>query len=509
MWALERGAGKALVAAMRTVMALAALAMAAAGASVKRYALGVLQVGEVFEQQLSRSDVVRYVEWKGPRGEVELSADGKKDEVLRATQGGHGFLKVEAGGNVTVKVRAKNKIDGESQLSVVSSENGLTGAGCGGFKVVNDAELVRTCSGQGACENDLCSCNGNFVGRFCESPIKNLTDTVELELGPEDEWFYRLNELGEGGRLKVTGKATGVGAANVTVHAKIAGRDEGCGRPKKVKLPDVPSLYDVKALATPFPDGNVVLVRENDVKKNEYWVLRVAREKMPDSSEVGLAKVQLKASLCGKERGPCPSEKAKETEVCPVEQRKRPLGGGVPFMVLPICMGALGFVAATLTLLVWMDRRHGLISGADRLSVRELDRMYPVFKLGPGSGDGSAPSLAGAEASVPSLADVRASAPDGCSICLEDFQEATVLRKLQCAHVFHAECLDPWLTQSKASCPTCRADARLPELSDPHRMRSCIAACLSPVTWWRCRPRGTEENAEEPLPVRVPQPDIP
>jgi hypothetical protein len=45
-----------------------------------------------------------------------------------------------------------------------------------------------------------------------------------------------------------------------------------------------------------------------------------------------------------------------------------------------------------------------------------------------------------------------------CPICLEDYnigESVSVVRK--CSHIFHTECLDMWISQSKhTSCPYCR-----------------------------------------------------
>lgn len=47
-----------------------------------------------------------------------------------------------------------------------------------------------------------------------------------------------------------------------------------------------------------------------------------------------------------------------------------------------------------------------------------------------------------------------------CTICLSEYQKDEVLRELPCAtgnHIFHAECVDAWLTKN-LSCPICRDD---------------------------------------------------
>ena len=54
---------------------------------------------------------------------------------------------------------------------------------------------------------------------------------------------------------------------------------------------------------------------------------------------------------------------------------------------------------------------------------------------------------------------------DCCSICFENMLPGQVLVRLQCSetvnHIYHNQCIQRWF-ETKANCPTCRAD-----LSDP------------------------------------------
>lgn len=45
-----------------------------------------------------------------------------------------------------------------------------------------------------------------------------------------------------------------------------------------------------------------------------------------------------------------------------------------------------------------------------------------------------------------------------CSVCLELYEEGSVVRTIPCFHTFHTQCIDPWLSQ-KAQCPVCKHPA--------------------------------------------------
>jgi hypothetical protein len=48
---------------------------------------------------------------------------------------------------------------------------------------------------------------------------------------------------------------------------------------------------------------------------------------------------------------------------------------------------------------------------------------------------------------------------DNCSICLEGYEQDSIIRKLNCSHIFHKECIDPWLLKESYKCPICRNDS--------------------------------------------------
>lgn len=77
---------------------------------------------------------------------------------------------------------------------------------------------------------------------------------------------------------------------------------------------------------------------------------------------------------------------------------------------------------------------------------------------------------------------------DSCAVCLSDFEEDDILRRLPCNHSFHKGCVDKWLTLNRV-CPLCVQDVEVlyreqaekkhnsTKLTYRQRVKSSLKAC--------------------------------
>ncbi|KAL7144036.1 hypothetical protein ABFS83_08G231500 [Erythranthe nasuta] len=61
--------------------------------------------------------------------------------------------------------------------------------------------------------------------------------------------------------------------------------------------------------------------------------------------------------------------------------------------------------------------------------------------------------------------------PTECRVCLSVYEEGHEVRKLECKHTFHKDCLDMWLQHHSATCPLCRQVVLPEEVAVKHRDR--------------------------------------
>jgi len=59
----------------------------------------------------------------------------------------------------------------------------------------------------------------------------------------------------------------------------------------------------------------------------------------------------------------------------------------------------------------------------------------------------------------PADIDTEAAEKDVCVICQDEFQLNELAKRLNCRHMFHAQCIDAWLQRS-CLCPICNGEVR-------------------------------------------------
>jgi len=99
-----------------------------------------------------------------------------------------------------------------------------------------------------------------------------------------------------------------------------------------------------------------------------------------------------------------------------------------------------------------------------------------------GAAQSSAPPPASAEA-IASLPKRKVTAKDlkkdekrACAVCQDDFEVGTETVELPCGHLYHEDCVKPWLRQHN-TCPTCRHE--LPAANDDERQNEDTAPARS------------------------------
>jgi hypothetical protein len=105
-------------------------------------------------------------------------------------------------------------------------------------------------------------------------------------------------------------------------------------------------------------------------------------------------------------------------------------------------------------------------SGFERL----LEQLSQIEASGTGIGrSGNPPASKSAIESLPrvEISDCHIGSEANCAVCTEVFEPETEAREMPCKHLFHDDCIVPWLS-IRNSCPVCRFE--IP--SEPNRRSS-------------------------------------
>eukprot|EP00662_Eupelagonemidae_sp_cell21_P024038 gene24038-42688_t len=97
--------------------------------------------------------------------------------------------------------------------------------------------------------------------------------------------------------------------------------------------------------------------------------------------------------------------------------------------------------------------------GPARRRARARARWRPLSDGGQGweggGGGQNDPAMFDRFSACATLGTDGAAAAGRCAVCQDDFAAGDGVRRLNCFHVFHARCVDPWLCRS-LTCPMCK-----------------------------------------------------
>lgn len=100
-----------------------------------------------------------------------------------------------------------------------------------------------------------------------------------------------------------------------------------------------------------------------------------------------------------------------------------------------------------------------------------LTSLLTRLSTNPSSSTGTPPT---STAFLQALPTISASSTSGtCPVCTDDFHPSEHIARLPCAHLFHPDCVLPWLKRH-STCPVCRADLPTDDSAHEERKRRAI-----------------------------------
>ena len=89
----------------------------------------------------------------------------------------------------------------------------------------------------------------------------------------------------------------------------------------------------------------------------------------------------------------------------------------------------------------------------------DIDRRHSRERSGGALSSDEISAISSFKIQAEDISSENANEKDVCVICQDDFQTGELAKRLNCRHMFHAQCIDAWLERS-SSCPICNGDVR-------------------------------------------------
>jgi hypothetical protein len=90
---------------------------------------------------------------------------------------------------------------------------------------------------------------------------------------------------------------------------------------------------------------------------------------------------------------------------------------------------------------------------------RRIHRFGIALNISTGEYNNTKKMYSGTSKDIKSLWHDYNSDIDNCAICIESMDDNMIKKKTKCGHVFHEDCIQPWLREHK-ECPLCKTDLK-------------------------------------------------
>lgn len=325
--------------------------------------------------------------------------------------------------------------------------------------------------GSGTCKDNRCECQPTFYGRMCEHQLFLWSNSSSSPSNQQPDFAVNSTYMRdkEGNLVQIDleipifqtavveiplPQSEGYKAIAIAVYALSA-----------YKLKNLDALVRLsESLSGPFEGCQFTEVDSMGNPTVSNWTLDQFEDESPDSEQYDYVMtvqpvsnnvtryVSIHAGAGGWTNQthinfsmkflPCTTDQCPQSEYYSL----------FPVELMPILFSILLLAIAVMMVLLWFDRRHGFTEQNDKLSIAEVNRMYPIAYFrneephlhSPRGNDSANVTTTDAHGgrSDPTARNNEDESTKECPICLCNFEELEEMRVLQCGHEFHSECID-------------------------------------------------------------------